>query len=127
MTPHGHFHWNELNTRDARRAMDFYSKSIGWTFDEMSMGDGTPYYVCMQGDKPAGGIFTMEDPMFDGLPDHWLPYLSVDDIDAAIAKVKAEGGQVKREPFDVPGVGRIAIVAEPGGAVLGWMTPADNG
>ncbi|WP_371685873.1 VOC family protein [Nitratireductor sp. OM-1] len=54
-----------------------------------------------------------------------MSYLSVDDVDAALEKAKAGGASVMREPFDVPGVGRIAILRQPGGAVIGWMTPVD--
>jgi hypothetical protein len=43
-----------------------------------------------------------------------------------VAALKEAGGSVMRDPFDVPEVGRIAIVADPGGAAQGWMTPADG-
>lgn len=127
MTAHGHFHWNELNTRDAGRAKEFYAETVGWTFDEMDMGDGTPYYICKQGDALAAGIFTMQGPDFEGIPEHWMSYLAVDDVDAAVAKAKSAGGEVINEPFDVLGTGRIAKIKEPGGAVIGLMTPAENG
>ena len=56
--------------------------------------------------------------------DSWIPYLAVDDIDARANKAIAAGASFIREPFDVPGVGRIPILREPGGAVVGWMTPS---
>lgn len=127
MAQHGHFHWNELNTRDAAKAKEFYAKTVGWSFDEMNMDDGTPYNLCKLGDALVGGIFTMTGPEFDGLPDHWLSYLAVEDVDAAVAKAREAGGNILREPFDIPETGRIAIVQEPGGAVIGWMTPAEMG
>jgi hypothetical protein len=43
MTPHGHFHWNELQTRDLAAAKKLYADSVGWTFEEMPMPDGTIY------------------------------------------------------------------------------------
>jgi hypothetical protein len=124
MTDHGSFHWNELNTRDAEKAKTFYGACVGWTFNPMQMGDQPTYWVAMMGEKPVGGIFTMSGPEFDGVPEHWLSYLAVKDVDAAVAKAKKAGGTIMRDPFDIPGVGRIAIVKEPGGAVVGWMTPA---
>ena len=48
----------------------------------------------------------------------------VDDVDARLAKATAAGASAMREPFDVQDVGRIAILREPGGAMVGWMTPA---
>lgn len=124
MTTNGQFHWNELMTRDAEKLKDFYAKSVGWTYDEMKMGDGPSYWVAIAGGAPAGGIYPMHGPDFEGVPEHWLSYLHVDDLDTALEKAKTNGATITRPPFDVPGVGRIAIVQQPGGAMIGWMTPA---
>ena len=121
-TPHGNFHWTELNTRDPEKAKTFYEKTIGWTFDGMPMANGT-YWVAKAGEKMVGGIFDTKTLGME-IPEHWLSYLSVDDIDKRVEKAKKAGATIMREPFDVPGVGRIAILKEPGGAVVGWMTPA---
>ena len=126
MTAHGHFHWNELMTRDVEAAKKFYADTIGWTFDGMEMPDGT-YWIAKDGETPLGGIFEMNGPDFEGVSAHWLAYLTVDDVDARVAKATAAGATVMREPFDVPNVGRIAILQQPDGAHIGWMTPADKG
>jgi uncharacterized protein len=123
MWSHGNFYWNELMTRDAEKAKKFYSASIGWTFDAMPMENGT-YWVAKMGDKAVGGIFPMSGPEFDAVPENWMSYLAVDDVDARLNKATAAGAKVMREPFDVPMVGRIAVIQEPGGAVVGWITPA---
>ena len=120
---HGTFCWNELNTRDALAAKKFYGETIGWTFDTMPMDNGAPYYICMHGDTPVGGIFTMVGSDFDGVPEHWFAYLAVDDVDKRTNKAKAAGATIIRPPFDIPTVGRIAIIKDPQGAVMGWMTP----
>jgi predicted enzyme related to lactoylglutathione lyase len=122
MWTHGHFYWNELMTHDVEKAKAFYRDAIGWSFDSMPAPDGT-YWIAMVGDKPVGGIFPLNKPEFAGMPDAWMSYLAVDDVDARVKKAVAAGGAVMREPFDVPGVGRIAILREPGGAGVGWMTP----
>jgi len=122
---HGHFYWNELMTRDADQARSFYGDALGWTFNPMDMPNGT-YWVIMQGDTPAGGIMTMDGADFDGVPEHWFSYVAVDDVDARTAKAADGGGTVIRGPFDVAGVGRIAIIKQPGGGMVGWMTPADG-
>ncbi len=122
MWQHGRFHWNELMTRDAETARKFYAETLGWSFDAMPMENGT-YWVAKSGDDPLGGIFTMDGPDFEGIPEHWFAYVSVDDIDARLKKAVENGATVIREPFEVPGVGRIAILTEPGGAAIGWMTP----
>ncbi|MGI9500881.1 MAG: VOC family protein [Geminicoccaceae bacterium] len=127
MTDHGHFHWNELMTHDAEAAKAFYGDLAGWTFNGMDMGDGLTYWVGMDGEKPAGGIFPMSGTDFDGMPAQWMAYLAVDDIDACIEKAKTAGAKVVKPAFDIPGVGRIAMLKDPTGAVLGWMTPASDG
>jgi predicted enzyme related to lactoylglutathione lyase len=122
MTPHGHFHWNELVTRDVEKAKKFYSETIGWTFEGMPMPDGT-YWVAKMGDTAVGGLFPIAGPQWDGVPEHWMSYLAVDDVDARVKKAQAAGAKLMRPAFDVPGVGRIAILTEPGGAGVGWITP----
>jgi predicted enzyme related to lactoylglutathione lyase len=122
MWSHGSFFWNELMARDVERAKKFYGSTIGWTFDAMPMPDGT-YWVAKMGDKPVAGIFPMSGPDFNAVPENWLPYLAVDDVDARLRAAKAAGAKVLREPFDVPTVGRIAIIQAPGGEAIAWITP----
>ncbi|RFB05881.1 VOC family protein [Parvularcula marina] len=124
MTVHGQFHWNELMTRNAGKAKDFYADTIGWTFEEMNMGEGPSYFVAHAAGGPVAGIFTMQGPEFDGTAEGWMAYLHVDDLDEALEKARMKGAIILRAPFDVPDVGRIAMLKEPGGAVIGWMTPA---
>ena len=64
--------------------------------------------------------------MFEGVPESWFAYIAVDDLDKRLKKLKDAGGKVIREPWDVPGVGRIAIVCDAGGAAQGWMVPAQQ-
>lgn len=123
MAGNGTFCWNELMTRDAARAKDFYTKTLGWSYSSMPMGEMGDYHVAMLGDAMVGGIMQIGGPMFEGVPDNWFSYIEVDDLDKRLALLTAEGGKVERPPFDVPGVGRIAIVAIPGGAMQGWMVP----
>ena len=125
MWSHGNFYWNELMAHDVERAKTFYSAAIGWTFEAMPRPNGT-YWVARIGDKPVGGIFPMMGEDFKDMPEGWMSYLAVDDVDARLKKATAAGAAVCREPFDVPGVGRIAILKEPGGAMIGWMTPVNS-
>jgi predicted enzyme related to lactoylglutathione lyase len=124
MAEHGMFHWNELMTRDVETAKRFYEKTIGWTFNGMPMDGGT-YWVAIAGDRPVAGMFDMTThPEMADIPENWFAYLAVDDIDKRCGMAKQAGATIVREPFDIPGVGRIAILKEPGGAAIGWMTPA---
>lgn len=86
MTAHGSFHWNELNTRDVEQAKRFYADTLGWTFEAMPMPQGA-CWVANSGGKPVGGIFDMNAfGLPPDVPEHWLSYLAVDDVDAPVKK-----------------------------------------
>lgn len=123
MTPHGHFNWNELRTRNADAAMKFYSETIGWTFEPIKTTGGPSYWVAYMNGQPVGGLFPLTDPRFDGVPESWMSFLSVDDVDARVKKAVAAGAKLVMPIFDVPDVGRIAMLLEPSGAGIGWITP----
>jgi hypothetical protein len=122
---HGTFHWNELMAHDVAAAKKFYADTIGWTYDGMPTPDGQTYWVAKMGDQPVAGIFDISGPEFKDVPDNWMPYLAVDDVDARVKKAVAAGARVMKPAFDVPGVGRIVILMEPSGAAVGWITPAN--
>jgi predicted enzyme related to lactoylglutathione lyase len=124
--PHGNFHWNELNTNDVEAAKRFYGSAIGWTFESMQIPAGT-YWVARIDGKPVAGIMDMTGIVPPGVPPHWLSYLELDDLEARLRVAEANGGKILRAPFDVEGVGRIAIIADPAGAVMGWITPSAAG
>ena len=127
MTAHGAFHWNELMTRDVKKAKDFYKKALGWTYEDAPMGDMYGTYTIIKSDgEMVGGMFKMDGPMFDGMPEGWFTYVAVDDLDKRLKKVVEAGGKVVRPPWDVATVGRMAIIQTPGGAAQGWMVPAPD-
>lgn len=121
---HGHFVWNELMSHDVAKARAFYAATLGWTFEDMPMAEGGVYTVCKSGEKSVGGIMDA-NVLPPGTPDVWFAYVDVDDVDARIAGVAAAGGKVLRAPFDIPGIGRIAIIEDATGASLGVMTAAE--
>jgi predicted enzyme related to lactoylglutathione lyase len=121
---HGNFGWYELYTRDVEAAKAFYSATVGWTFEGMSMPQqDRTYWVAKVGEKPVAGVLDRRGIAPDADPPHWLSYLEVDDIDQMVAAVRRHGGQVVRAPFDVPNFGRIAIGADATGAFMAWVTP----
>jgi len=126
MTSHGNFHWNELLTSDVERAKRFYGETIGWTYQPMPMPDGATYWMAMMAGKPVAGIFPTNRPEYKGVPEAWMSYLAVDDVDARVKKAIAAGAKLMKPIFDIPDVGRLAILTEPGGAGVGWMTPVNK-
>ncbi len=121
----GTFYWNELLTDNVPTAVTFYQDVIGWNFTEVPM-DHMTYWVANIDGAPVAGVMAMPEGMPKETPPHWMSYIAVDDVDAEVAKSKAAGAVILNEPFDVPNVGRIAILKDGGNAVIGWMTPTSN-
>lgn len=120
----GRFIWYELLTTDPEAAKRFYGEVVGWTYDDMSMGDMT-YSVAKADGNGVGGIMPIPpEAKAMGVPPNWSGYICVDDCDGAAEKIKTLGGSVMRAPQDIPGIGRFAVVADPAGAVFQIMQPA---
>lgn len=123
---HGTIHWSECLSSDVEATKAHYAALCGWEFNGVPMPGGSTYWVASKGDQMVCGIMAVADlPPDQPIPPTWTTYIAVDDIDAAVAKAPETGGTVMTPPFDVPGVGRIAMVADPGGALVGLMTPSD--
>ena len=121
---HGTFYWNELMTRDVEGAKKFYADTLGWNYDGMPMpGGGGTYWLATMDGEPVCGVFDISAPEFGQVPESWMSYIAVDDVDARVAKAVKAGAKLMKPLFDVPGVGRIAILMQPDGAGIGWMTP----
>jgi len=118
----GEFCWNELLTNDESGAERFYSAVFGWQTADFP-GAGVKYTLWKQRGKGVGGL--MKQPS-EGIPPHWLAYVTVADVEATARKVGEAGGELLMEPFDVPTVGRIAVFQDPQGAVLGIFQPLDK-
>ena len=103
--------------------MRFYQTVIGWKFERTSTPDGSDYWLAFQGSKCVAGLFQLTSPRFDGVPESWMSFLAVDDVDARVAKAVKAGAKLAMPVFDVSGVGRIAMLQEPSGAGVGWITP----
>ncbi len=114
----GEFSWNELVSSDVAGAKKFYAGLFGWQSE--AFAGSTDYTLFKQGDAMVGGLMQCPKP---GVPSHWLPYVTVDDVDASAAKAKSLGAQIVMEPFDVPMVGRIAVLLDPQGAAIGLFKP----
>jgi hypothetical protein len=110
--------WNELGTRDVEGAKAFYGAVFGWVADEheLQRADGGPgpaiYVEWLLDGKDVGGMMDISGMLPAEVPAHWLVYFGVEDTDAAVAKVKAAGGDVRFGPVDIP-AGRFAVVKEP--------------
>ena len=110
--------WNELISPDLASATAFYTDLLGVVWEEQPM-EGGPAYTCLMVDgRQVGGAMA---PMMADIPPHWNVYFNVESVDDTIAKVVALGGSVVAPAFDVPGVGRMAVLADPQGGMFNLM------
>jgi predicted enzyme related to lactoylglutathione lyase len=124
MWSHGSVYWTELNTRDPERAKRFYADTIGWSFESMPIPQGT-YWVAKAGDQAVGGLFEMKGLEFANVPEHWLTYIGVDDVDARVETAAAKGASLVRPPFDIPASAASPSCASPAGRW--WLDDAGVG
>jgi len=113
--------WVDLGTPDIDAAAAFYGGLFGWSVEEGENAEQTGgYRLAELRGKPAAGAMPL---MQEGQPPAWTTYVSVEDADATATKVREAGGQVFAEPMDVMELGRMAIFADPTGAVFGIWQP----
>src|SRR5438445_8417530 len=110
----GKFVWFELVSRDAKKAQGFYGEVLGWKIEPFPMGKST-YEMILAGGTMIGGY---TEPESDRERSRWISYVSVEDVDAAAKAAAANGGKVIKAPYDIPGVGRTAWIADPQGAEI---------
>ena len=108
----GHVGWHELLADDWKKAFGFYGDIFGWQKSD-EIGTTKKYQVFSAGGRTMGGMFTKHPA--DPIP-FWLFYFNVDDLDAAIARVKTGGGQIFEGPYDLPDGGWIVRCRDPQGA-----------
>ena len=123
--PNGDFIWYELMTRDPAAAKAFYDAVVGWKIDPNPVAPGLEYRMIVRSDGGnAGGLMTLDPAMAEhGAKPGWLGYVGVEDVDAIVAKATAAGAAVLMPPWDQPGVGRLAMIADPQGNPLYLMKP----
>jgi predicted enzyme related to lactoylglutathione lyase len=116
--------WVDLGVADIPKADTFYSSLFGWEIFDTGP-DGGGYRMCSIGGRPVAGIGAKSEP---DIGTFWTTYIASADADATATKIKAAGGQVVMEPFDVMDVGRMLIAVDPGGAMFGvWQARSHTG
>jgi uncharacterized protein len=109
----GRFVWFDLMSTDVPVSIAFYRKVFGWNSRPVEMG-GMTYNMLSAAGRDFGGVVSYDA---DPGQSHWMPYVSVDDIDAACQRAERAGGIVTVPPMTIPGVGRCAVIADPLGGV----------
>ena len=114
--------WADLNVPDPSLVEKFYTGLFGWTL-EVSATDPYGYIHIKNGDDYIAGISPLKEPNRNA-PPHWLLYFQVSDVDASTAKAQSLGARFLVLPMTVEKVGRLAIMADPQGAVSSIFTLA---
>ena len=119
--------WYELMSSDVAGVRDFYRATLGWDIpaDADAMPNGSEYRIIGREDGGhAGGVLTITPGMAaSGMASAWVPYFHVADADAAAKDIAAAGGAIYLPPTDMPGAGRIAMAADPQGAMFYVIDP----
>lgn len=114
----GEASWLELMTTDASAAMTFYQQLFGWEPSEaMDMGEMGKYQMFNRRDRMIGGMMNKSPEMAQVQP-YWAIYFRVPEINAAVERVKANGGTILNGPMEVPGGDWIVNAMDPQGAAF---------
>ena len=117
--PPGSFCWPELATSDQKAGTAFYAKLFGWSQNDNDMGPAGVYSIFqMRGRDVAAAASLRPEEKQHGVPPHWNTYISVANADAVVKRATELGARVLAPPFDVMDAGRMAVVADPTGAVF---------
>jgi uncharacterized protein len=123
----GTFSYCELATTDIADAKRFYGGLFGWQHDDVPMPDAEPYTVArIDGDSVAGLTPQQPQQREAGIPPHWFNYVTVESADEAATRASELGGTVHAGPFDVMDIGRMAVIADPTGAMFGIWEPGQG-
>lgn len=112
--------WHELFTDDVDAAARFYTDLLGVELETADMGDFQYKMLHKDGRSHAGFVAKPEESA--QTPNHWYPYIQVDDVDAAVEQAKALGAEVYMGPMDVGDSLRIAVLGDPQRATFGVMS-----
>jgi len=121
--------WFELATTDQSAAKKFYTSLFGWSSNEFPMGPGELYTIFQANGHDTGAVYTMKrEQKSQGIPPHWMVYIAVDNADQAGTQAAELGGKLLAPAFDVMDVGRMAVIADPAGAVFSiWQAKKHKG
>jgi predicted enzyme related to lactoylglutathione lyase len=122
----GSFLWCELLTTDTAAAGGFYKKVVGWKTKPWP--HDASYTTFTTGAGPVAGMMILPaEAKQMGAPPNWMMYVGTPSVDDTAMRVAQLGGRVIKQPDNVPGGGRFAVVADPQGAVFGLYTPKEAG
>jgi len=126
--PHGLFSWTDIALPDPAAGRDFYAGLFGWDAADQFDPEGNYIYTMFSKDGKAVAGLGGQPPgtAAGGIPPMWQSYVAVDDVDAAVANITSHGGSVVMPTMEVMTAGRMAVVADPQGAVFSLWEEGDH-
>jgi predicted enzyme related to lactoylglutathione lyase len=119
--------WAILMSRDVAGAKAFYKETLGWRF-EMFTTEPFPTWVARSPEGRSVAVFVDSSASdFPDAPELWLPYFLVEDLDAQLRQAEALGATLLRPPLAISAAGRIALLRQPAGAIVGWISASPAG
>ena len=112
----GTFSWVDLSTSDLDAAIALYTDIFGWEVDKQDIPGGVYAIFRVNGKDVAAA--SPQRPDEQGVPPHWNVYITVDDAEQTAKQAEALGGTIVAPAFDVMEFGRMAVIADPTGAVF---------
>lgn len=114
---HGLIGWVDLSVENATEVRDFYKKVVGWESTGFEMDGYDDYCVHPEGADPVAGICHARGDNADMPRNHWLVYITVEDLDRAMATCVEQGGKVIRDARGAGG-GKFCLIEDPAGSVV---------
>ena len=123
----GTFSWVDLATTDLEASKAFYGGLFGWKPHDSEVPGGGVYSMMRLGAADVAAIYDQPAEQRDaGVPPFWFSYVTVASADESAAAAGEAGGSVHAGPYDVLDAGRMAVIADPAGAMLGIWEPREN-
>jgi hypothetical protein len=107
--------WHDLTTNDTERAAAFYGELLGWEVRSREVG-GTTHRFFHAGEEGLGCL-VKQDPK-DRMPPHWVAYVQVDDLSAAVKRAQRGGGSAPVPRMPISDKDEFAVLRDPLGAVI---------
>jgi predicted enzyme related to lactoylglutathione lyase len=114
--------WADLTAPNATVLRDFYQAVAGWTPQNVKVGDYADFTMHSAAGVPVAGV-CHADGSNTGLPQQWLLYVNVPDLDGSLAACVARGGKVFRDRVSMGSYGDMAVIQDPAGAVMALVQP----
>lgn len=122
--------WHDLISKTPDESQRFYEQLFGWEFESvgamMGFGADNAYSLIRNEGRLIGGMIDANRLQNDNDISQWVSLMSVEDIDKAVASFEAKGGTVFTPPTELARRGKIAVVADPDGALLALLQTRDG-